>query len=263
MKNFIFFSLLFISSICSADQTPAPLTAGDKIQDISITPVLGSSINLDLKFVDEKGNDVKLRDFLATDKPIILAPVYYRCPSLCGVVTQGTIALVNDLQVTLGDEYNIVFVSFNPLETPEVASAKSKSVYKALKNPEAGVKGWRFLTGKQEEIASLLQSLQFRVKKDGDEYVHASAIFIITPEGKISQYFTGVLYPPFDVKLSLVEASHGKIGNILHQAMLYCFSFDPLKGKYTLAAYTTMRVGGILTLIGIFVLWYVMTRKKS
>lgn len=236
-------------------------TAADKISDVGLTTVLGSQVSIDTKVFSGDGEEKTVKDFIIPGKPLILMPVYYRCPGLCGITLQSGIALVNDIKAELGKDYSILTFSFNATEPPELAKGKAETIISKVNNEDAARKGWHFVTAPQESIDKLLSEIGFKMTKEGEDFAHASAIFVLTPEGNISQYFSGVMFPPWDVKLSLVDASDGKVGSLLHQAVLYCFKFDPLTGKYTLAAWRTMQVGGVITLI-LMALGFVVLRRK-
>lgn len=261
MINKLALSLLLTFLILPQAHTQVP-TAADKIQNVGVFTELGSKVDLDTQFTDSEGVLKSIKDFYLPEKPLIIMPVYYECPSLCGITIQSAIALINDLEAKLGEDFSILTVSFSPRETPKLAKRKSETVFKELKDPEAAKKGWHFTVGTEENIDKLLNQLAYKLQADGDDYSHASAIFVLSPDGKISQFFTGVNFPVWDVKLSLVDASKGKVGTLLHQAALFCFQFDPIRGKYTMTAMTAMRVVGVLTLIAMFVGWLVLMVKR-
>lgn len=238
-------------------------TAAEKISDVGLTTVLGTQVSLDTKVFSSDGKEKTIKDYIIPGKPLILMPVYYRCPGLCGITLQSGISLINDLKAELGKDFSLLTFSFNSSESPELAKGKAESVFEKVTDEKAAKDGWHFVTAPQESIDKLLSEIGFKLTKEGDDFSHVSAIFILTPEGKISQYFSGVMFPPWDVKLSLVDASAGKVGNLLHQAVLYCFQFDPQKGKYTLAAWRVMQIGGVLTLIVMTLGFLVLRRKHS
>lgn len=258
MRGALFFLLIFYNLAFAGVPT-----AADKISDVGLTTVLGSQVSLDTKVFSGDGQEKTVKDFVIPGKPLILMPVYYRCPGLCGITLQSGIALVNDIKAELGKDYSILTFSFNATEPPELAKGKAETIHAKVNNIEAAKKGWHFVTAPQESIDKLLSEVGFKLTKEGEDFAHASAIFVLTPEGTISQYFSGVMFPPWDVKLSLVDASDGKVGSLLHQAVLYCFKFDPLTGKYTLAAWRTMQVGGVITLILMALGFLVLRRKHS
>lgn len=236
---------------------------GEELKDIGAFPELGSNIDINSKLIDANGKEVTIKSFLSDNKPIILVPAYFRCPSLCGLVHKGISKLINNLKLSLNSDYQVLTYSFDPKETYDLAKAKSDNFKKTLTIAEENKKGWHFLVGEEDVISKLNQQLGFHFKEDKGEYAHTAVAYIITPEGKISQYFTGITFPPFDLKLALLEASEGRIGSAFDRVLLYCFRFDPTKGKYTWAAFGLMRAGGVLTLI--FLVWLLVSlwRKEG
>jgi len=233
------------------------------VSEIGAAPVLGSMVDMSLQFTGEDGVARPLRDFITPNKPFLLVPVYYRCPGLCGLTINETIRLVNLMTLVLGVDYSLITVSFNPTEKAELAKGKAQNVIEQLDNKDAARAGWKFLVGEQDQISTLLQQLNFRYVKDGDDFQHVSSVYVLSSEGKISQIFSGIDPSPWNAKLALVEASNGKVGNILHQALLACFHFDPKEGRYTFVAYNTVRTGGMFGLIGIIAMWIWLWRTKS
>lgn len=222
------------------------------VKDVGINEKLGSNIPLDLTFRDEQNNPVKLRDFFRDEKPVILTLNYYECPLLCTYVLNGVLDVVNKLDsLSLGRDFRIVTVSFNPSETPELARKKAANYLKELKNVQPSQKDWHFLTGDEENISRITQAVGFRYKKDGDQFAHPSVVAILTPRGKISRYFYGIQYEPKDLRLALLEASQGEIGSskILNQILLYCYHFDPVGKRYALQALNVVKAGGVVTLL--------------
>lgn len=248
MKNSIsgaiFLFLFLLSSNVIALEKP-----GEELKEVGVSPKLGTQLDLKLIFQNSEAATVSLNDYVAENQPLILVPAYFRCPGLCGLVHNGVKELLNKLELRLNKDYKVVTFSFNPEEGPELAKGKEEGFRKTLSLAEDSRLGWNFLVGKSESINTLTKDLGFTYKKDKGEYAHSSAIYIVTPAGKISQYFTGVQYDPFDVRLALIEASKGKIGSALDRVLLYCYRFDPTKGKYIWAAFGIMRAGGALTLV--------------
>lgn len=242
--------LTFLFLICCS---PAyAITNAADVKDIGIDEKLGSRIPLDLTFRDEQGGLVKPRDFFQDGKPVILTLNYYECPLLCTYVLNGVLDVVNKLDsLSLGRDFKIITVSFNPSETPELARKKAANYLKALKNVQPSQRDWHFLTGDEENISRLTQAVGFRYKKDGDQFAHPSVVAILTPQGEISRYFYGIQYEPKDLRLALLEASQGEIGSskILNQILLYCYHFDPVGRKYALQALNVVKAGGIATLL--------------
>ncbi len=222
----------------------------DDLEGVGITQKLDAQIPLDLEFTDENGNTVTLRDFYAKDRPVILTLVYYRCPMLCNLVLDGMIETMKEIDWVPGEEFEIVTVSIDPLETPALARAKKQS-YLAEYGRPAAARGWHFLTGKPEAIAELTDAAGFgyRWVETRKEYAHAAALFVSTPEGRLSRYLFGIRHDPRTLRLSLVEAAEGKIGSVVDQFLLYCYKYDADSGKYTAVAWRIMRLGGMLTLL--------------
>ncbi len=230
-------------------EPPAPtqLSSSPLLKKVGITQKMGAQVPLDLQFNDESGQLVTLRQYFG--KPVILALVYYQCPSLCNMVLNGLVRSVKDLSLTAGEDYDVVAVSFDPRETSEMARAKKLTYMKEYNRPGAE-KGWHFLTGDEAASKALADSVGFRFVYDTmtNQYAHGSGIILLTPEGRTTRYFFGIDYPARDVKLGLVEASSNRIGSAIDQVELYCFHYDPASGKYGLVIMNVLRLGGLLTL---------------
>ncbi len=249
--------VLILLSISTAFAIEKP---GEQLPDLSLKTELGAPVDLSLTFTDSTGEKAALSDFVLSGKPNIIVPAYYNCPRLCGLLLSGMVDLFNELELKIGKDFNVLTVSFNPKEGSELA-AKRKSQYleKLRSHQDAAASGWHFLSGSKENIDLLMQQIGFPFLEDKGEYAHTAAFMILTPDGRISQYFGNIKFRAFDTKLALVEASDGGIGSALDHVLLFCFRFDPLKGKYTWAAFGVMRTGGVLTLLllggRIFRLW--------
>jgi protein SCO1 len=226
---------------------PTQLSPSPLLKSVGIDQKMGAAVPLDLAFNDESGQLVTLRRYF--DKPVILALVYYQCPSLCNLVLNGLVRSVKSLTLTAGEDYEVVAVSFDPRETPEMARAKKQTYMQAYNRPGTE-KGWHFLTGDEAASKALAASVGFRFAYDTmtNQYAHGSGIILLTPEGRTSRYFFGIDYPAHDVKLGLVEASNRRIGSVIDQVELYCFHYDPANGKYGLVIMNVLRLGGLLTL---------------
>jgi protein SCO1 len=233
------------ASVCAArpaDRTPPEL------EGVGITEHLDAQIPLDLEFVDENRKPVKLGDYFVGRRPVILTLNYYRCPMLCTLQLNGMVEALKELPWTPGDEFEIVTVSFDPAETPALAKVKKQNYMKEYARPSAA-RGWHFLTGSKKSIKTLTETVGFGYKwnQDRGEWMHVAALFICTPDGRISRYLYGVMFEPNAVRLSLVEASDGKVGSTLDRFILYCYHYDAEAGTYSLAAFNIMRLGGVLT----------------
>lgn len=231
------------------------------LRDVGFDQRLGEQVPLDLVFHDEEGKDVRLAD-LMHGKPAVLSLVYYDCPMLCTMVLNGLTSCMQMVKFDVGKEFDVITVSFDPRDTPEIA-AKKKAGYVQRYRREGAAAGWHFLTGSQESIQALTKACGFRYQWDekSQQFAHASGIMVLTPDGHLSRYFYGVEYPPKDLRLGLVEAADGKIGNVADQVLLYCFHYDPATGKYGAAVITILRLAAGMTLVGLAALLLLMRRR--
>ena len=233
------------------------------LQQVGIDQHLNQQLPLDSHFRDETGKDVRLGDFFGK-RPVILSLVYYRCPMLCGEVLNGMTSSLSVVSFDLGRDYDIVTVSIDPRETPDVA-AKIKQVYlrRYNRNSATAQQGWHFLTGKQDQIDQLAKAVGFHYVYDPriDQYAHASGIEIATPDGRLSQYYYGIEYSAKDLRLGLIEASKNHIGTVVDKLILYCYHYDPATGHYGAIAMRLLRIGGVVTvlLLGGFI--FTMARR--
>lgn len=255
--------LLGLSSVAAAQE---PLAAQRLVQTVGLDQHLNAQVPLDLTFRDEQGRSVTLKD-CAENKPVILSLVYYRCPMLCNEVLNGILRSAQAVKFTMGDEYEVISVSFDPSESPKIAAAKKDEYVKRYRRAGAD-SGWHFLTGDQEAIERLAKTVGFRYQFDptSGQFAHASGIMLLTPEGRISRYFYGVDYNPKDLRLGLVESSRNQIGSAVDQVLLLCFHYDPKTGKYGLAISRTIQMAGTATVLGLGVfLWnmYRLERRRS
>jgi protein SCO1 len=234
------------------------------LDGVGIEQKLDSPVPLETKFKDEDGNEVELNKYFVKGKPVIIALVYYECPMLCNEVLNGLTGSLKALSLNPGKDFEVVAISFNPKETPELAKAKKETYMKKF-NRTGTENGWHFLTGSEENIENVAQAVGFRYKKTDDPnnaYAHAGGIMIATPEGKLSRYLYGIDYAPKDVKLALIESSANKIGSSADQLLLYCYHYDPSTGKYGLAIMRIIRLGGVLTIIGMAGLLLILWRSN-
>jgi protein SCO1/2 len=231
--------------------------------EISIDQKLGAQVPLNLEFTDESGRKRPLSSFIK-EKPVILVLAYYRCPMLCGEVLNGLVRAIRPLKFDIGNEFDIVTVSIDPKETAALASEKKANYIEDYGRPGAE-KGWSFLTGEQESIAALANTVGFRYvyEPQTKQYAHAGGLIVLTPEGKVSKYFYGVDYRTDDLRLGLVEASGNNIGSAVDKVLLLCYKYDPITGKYGLAITRTLQLGGIVTVgaIGGFI-FFSMRRER-
>ena len=246
--------LLLAGSMARAQAVPGDTGTSSvampaQLVNVGFEPQLNAQIPLDLPFVDENGSQVQLRDY-SKQKPILLAFVYYGCPMLCNQVEQGVVGALKMLSFTPGLDYEVVFVSFDPRESPDMAAQKKKSALAHFGRPETAA-AWHFLTGTKESIDAATRAANFRYTFDtkNNLFAHASGIMLLTPDGRISRYFYGVEYPARDVRLGLVDASAGKIGTPIDHVLLFCYQYDPSSAKYSASILKIIRLGGVLTIV--------------
>ena len=229
---------------------PSPL-----LEKVYVHQRLNEQIPLDGAFRDETGATVKLGDYFGK-RPVILAIVYYSCPMLCSEELNGLVGSLEMVKFRPGKDFDIVAVSIDPSEGPELAAKKKAMYVKRYAHPETS-SGWHFLTGQQPEINALAQAVGFGYARvpgpDGhlSQFAHASSIQILTPEGKLAQYYMGVEYSPKDLQLGLVEASHHQIGSPVDNILTYCYRYDPELNKHSLVVARVVQLGGILTVFGL------------
>jgi len=230
------------------------------LQNVGIEQHLDAQVPAGLTFVDDAGRPVKLGDYFGK-KPLILNLVYYNCTMLCGEALAGLSASMKMIKFDVGNEFDVVTVSFNPKETPEIAAAKKLEYLKRYGRPNAA-SGWHFLTGPADSINALTKAVGFQYQYDAtkNQYAHATAIMVLTPQGRISRYFYGVDFPPKDLRMGLVEASQGKIGNAVDQVLLYCYHYDPAAGKYGAVVSNMLKLGAGLTIFLVGGLLFILIR---
>lgn len=233
-----------------------------KLRDVGFDQRLGEGVPADVVLRDEAGRAVRLGDFLGK-RPVILSLVYYECPMLCTLTLNGLGSALSVLTFDPGKEFEIVTVSFNPKETPELASAK-KAVYLGRYKRAGAAGAWHFLTGDAEAIARLTNAVGFRYAWDEDakQFAHPAGIVVLTPEGRIARYLYGVEYAPRDLRLALIEASAGKIGTPVDQVLLFCYKYDPANGRYSAAILSIVRLAGVLTVVGLAAFLAIMFRRE-
>ena len=249
-------------------QTPPPLASEDPssrkvrlLENVGIDQRLGEQLPLDLAFRDENGAAVRLGDYFGK-KPVVLTLVYYTCPMLCNQVLNGLTSALDVLSFDIGKEFEVVTVSFDPRETPDLASNKKETYIQWYKRPGAA-DGWHFLTGDKASIDKLTEAAGFHYKYDAatNQFVHASGIMLATPDGKLARYFYGIEYAPKDLRLGLIEASEKRIGNPVDRLLLYCFHYNPSAGKYSAVAMSFLKLVGGATLIGLVAMLWLLRRK--
>jgi protein SCO1/2 len=227
------------------------------LKEVGINQKLNGSIPLNLTFRDEHGATVELAQFF-TGKPVILTLVYYNCPMLCTQVLNSLDRSLETLPLEIGKDFSVVTVSIDPTDRAPLADAKH-AMYAGMYGRPGAAYGWHFLTGDQPQIKALADAVGFRYAYDPDskQYAHASGIMVLTPDGKISRYFYGVVYPSRDLKLGLIDASSGKVGSVADQVLLFCYHYDPHTGKYGLLISRVLQLGGVVTVLvgGVFLIF--------
>jgi protein SCO1/2 len=253
------------SPLYGARPESGPVAAGlpKALQNVGIDQKLNEEIPLDAVFKDEQGRQVRLAQFFG-HKPVVLSLVYYSCPMLCTQVLNGMTSALRQVSFNIGKEFEVITVSFDPRETPQLAAAK-KQTYLPRYDRAGAEAGWHFLTGDEPNIKRLTEAAGFRYVWDEQtkQFAHASGIMILTPEGKIARYFYGIDYAPKDLRLGLVEASQNKIGSPVDALMLYCYHYDPATGKYGAVVMNIMRLAGIITLILMVGLLLVLRKRGA
>ncbi|MFL6332813.1 MAG: SCO family protein [Pyrinomonadaceae bacterium] len=266
--------LLLLAAYCSppaalgqyAQPPVGPVPTGkstEVLKQVNIEQRLGNQIPLDLKFRDESGREVRLGEYFAKGRPVALTLVYYECPMLCNQVLNGAVGAFQALSFTAGKEFEVVTVSFDPREGPELA-AKKKETYLRRYKREGAEAGWHFLTGDKASIDALADSVGFRYAWDeqSQQFAHASAVMVATPSGRLSHYFYGIDYAPKDLRLALVEASEGKVGSPVDSLLLFCYHYDPASGRFA-PVMGVLRAAGVLTVLGVVALILYLVRKTK
>lgn len=232
------------------------------IERVGIDQHLGADLPLDAHLRDEEGQDVALGDYFHS-RPVVLCLVYYSCPMLCTMELNDLTGSLKMLSLDAGQDFDVVAVSFDPTETSALAAEKKAAYVRSYQRPGAEP-GWHFLTGDEPAIRRLTDAVGFRYYKDPHtgQYAHASAVFVVTPAGRLSRYFYGIDYSPRDLRLALVESSQGKVGSLADAITLLCYQYDPAKARYGLAIMTVLRAGGLLTLASITTFAVVSIRRE-
>ncbi len=222
----------------------------------------GSPVPLDAVFGDEQGQPVRLGDFVSR-RPVILVLAYFRCPQLCTLVLNGLLDGLKELPYRLGVEFDVVTVSFDPRETPELAADKKAHYLESYGRPGAA-EAWHFLTGNKDQIDRLADAVGFHYSFDEkhDRFNHPSGIMVLTAEGRVSRYLFGIRFPPRDLKLGIVEASEGRVGSVVDQLLLFCFHYDPQTGAYSFAVKNAVRAGGALTVLILGAMLFRLWRRE-
>jgi protein SCO1/2 len=256
--------VLFVAFLLFVGQNTwaaAQQTGPSVLQNVGIEQSLGKQLDLNLRFRDESGNVTALSKYF-DGKPVILAPVYFMCSSLCPMSMNSLVQALRVLKFNAGSDFTVIAFSFDPKETPAMAADAKAHYVKDYDRPGTG-NGFHFLTGDEDSIHSQTQAIGFHYAWDGTQWAHATGIMVATPEGKLAQYFYGLEYSARDLRLSLVQASNEKIGSIADKVLLYCYRYDPATGKYGMVVIRTVRIFGAATALTLFGFMFVMFRRDA
>ncbi len=250
--------------MCSLSVAQTGRDAGSVLDRVGIDQKYDAQIPLDLQFRDHTGELVSIETYFKQGKPVILHLVYFRCPMLCKMTLDGLRKSLDTLELSVGEDFTVLTISFDPEEGPELARAARQTMIEGYNRGDME-DGWYFLTGREPDIRQLTNAVGFRYTYDEKrgQYAHAAALIILTPEGHVSRYLFGVEYPPRDLRFSLIDASGGNIGTMSDRALLLCYQYDPTSGKYGFAIMTALRLAGVGTLVVLFGGIFWMLRRDS
>jgi protein SCO1/2 len=268
LKSVAFFVLILVTSAWGQGMgggtvNPPANLRPPGLKNVGIEQRLDEQIPRDLVFRDQTGKSVRLGDYFGS-KPMILNLVYYKCPMLCSEVLSGLTSALKPMKLDVGKDFEVLTISFDPRETPQDATATGAQYLKRYGRPGAA-QGWHFLTGPAESIDSLTKAagFQYQYDKGSGQFAHSTAILVLTPEGRIAQYYYGVEFPSKDLRLALVQASQNKIGNVVDQILLYCYHYDPSAGKYNLMIFRVLRLAGVATMLLLGGLMFILFRRNA
>lgn len=258
-------AVLLLMALPAAGQmapAPAPPASVNPLTDVGYDQRLGERLPLELRLRDESGKTVRLRDLLA-GRPALLVFAYYRCPMLCTLVLEGLASSLKPLALVPGRDFEVVVVSIDPRETPVQAAEAKRRIVARYGRPETAA-GWHFTTAEPGAVTALTRAAGFRFRylPERDEYAHAAGFLVLTPEGRIARYLFGLEPAPRDLRLALVEAGEGRLGNLVDQALLYCFHYDPQTGRYSAAVLNLVRLGGVATMLGLAAMMLLLRRPR-
>lgn len=243
-------SLLLVMPLFTQRLTAQENRLPSELEGIGVEEKLGQAVNLNLEFTAENGYQVPLRSFFKQGKPVLLNLVYYKCPMLCSLVLNAQTKVMKEVAWTAGNEYEVVTISIDPQETFNLAVAKKKWYLEMYGRPE-GAQGWHFLTDYQGNSKRLAEQVGFNYRWDEktQQWAHAAAVMLLTPDGRVSRYLYGLQYRARDMRLALTEASEGKLGSFGDKLLLFCFHYDPVERSYVPFARNLMKAGGVMTML--------------
>lgn len=212
---------------------------------------LDNQVPMDRPFLDEQGTPRRLGEYFG-ERPVVLAMIYYRCPTLCSQVLNGLVRSLRPLSLEAGEDFDVIAVSIDPKDTPPLA-ARKKATYVEEYGRPGSESSWHFLTGDPADVRALADSIGFRYTYNAasDLYAHAAGIVVLTPEGRVSRYLFGMDFPPRDLQFSILQSSTGKIGNPVRQVLMFCYDYDIATGTYTLSIVRVTQVFGVLTVVAL------------
>ena len=234
------------------------------LEKIGIEQKLGEQLPLETEFTADDGRKIKLGSLFASGRPVVLAFVYYECPMLCNEVLNGLTGSLKGVSLDAGKDFDVIALSFDARENEKAELAKNKkAAYMERYGRPGSEKGWHFLTGTQAAIDAVTKAAGFSYKWDekSNQFAHAGGVMVVTPQGKMSRYFYGIDYSPRDLKLGVIESAENRVGNATDQLLLYCYHYDPSTGKYGFAILSVIRLGAVLTLLGMGAMGFVFWRR--
>ncbi|MGH9349228.1 MAG: SCO family protein [Vicinamibacterales bacterium] len=245
------------------DRGTASTAVPEPLKDVTFAQRLDTKLPLDARFRDETGRDVTLGDYFGK-RPVVLAFVYYSCPMLCTQVLNGVSSAVKAMPFRVGTDFDVVYVSFDPRDTPATAAQK-KAVQLADYRQAATAAGWHYLTGDEASIRRVTSAAGFSYRWDeaSGQYAHVSGVLVATPDARLSRYFYGVEYSPKELRMAIVESGAGRVGSVVDELLLYCYHYDPATGRYGVIAMNLVRLGGAVTLVLLGGFIWVMRRRES
>ena len=253
---------LLVAAAASAEPVPSSSMPGP-LKEVRYEQRIGTRIPPDITFFDEAGRAMRTGELFAK-RPAILVMAYYHCPMLCDMVLESVQGSLKPLALDPGRDFDVVVVSIDPRENPQIARRKKAEIVRSYDRP--GTEGgWHFLTGTEKEIERLAATVGFHYVPDpaNDQFAHAAGLVMVTPGGTISRYLFGIEFAPRDVKLGLIESASGKLGNVVDQILLYCFHYDPVTGRYSAVTLRIVRIAAVATLIGIVLMVALLRRRET
>jgi protein SCO1/2 len=253
--------IVFCASLTAWAQVNNSLPENTK--GLELERKLNAQIDLDLTFINEEGQSVALRDYFSKGRPVILNLAYYSCPMLCSMVLKGVTNSLREIPWQPGREFEVITISFDPRDTTVLAKAKKEAILVDYGRPQAR-DGWHVLIDQDNHAQKLADQIGFKYRwvENEKQFAHGSVTFILTPEGKMSQYLSGLAYEPRDMRLALTEASQGKLGSVVEKMMLYCYHYDPIERTYVLRAIQVMKIGGVLIISALATMLFFFWRRE-